>query len=139
VQEAIGEKVAFNAALNSICAVTGCSVDQLAAVADGQALAFEVVDEVLAVAQAMGIAASPEACKAHVADAIARHAGHKPSMLQDLLAGRRTEIETLNGAVVAAADERSIAVPGTRVLLRLVRLAQARPAAAPVARSASAH
>ena len=127
VQEAIWEKVAFNAALNSICTVTHCTVDQLGLVADGQALAFAVVEEVLSVAWAMGIAADLQACKSHVADAVARHAGHKPSMLQDVLAGRRTEIETINGAVVAAADARGIAVPCTRALLQLVRLIQARP------------
>lgn len=133
VWTAIWEKVAFNAALNSICTATHCTVDQLGAVQDGQALAFTVVDEVLAVAQAQGVAVHAEACKARVADAIARHVGHKPSMLQDVLAGRRTEIEAINGAVVAAAAVRGIPVPCTRTLLQIVRLVQARQAAVPTA------
>lgn len=126
VWSSIWEKVAFNAALNSICTATQCTVDQLGALADGQALAFTVVDEVLSVARARGVTVSPEACKNRVADAIAHHIGHKPSMLQDMLAGRRTEIEAINGAVVAAAAAHGIAVPCTQTLLHIVRLMEAR-------------
>lgn len=132
VWSAIWEKVAFNAALNSICAVSHCTVDQIGVLDDGRDLAFTVVEEVLAVAQAQGVPVNWDACKANVADAIARHAGHKPSMLQDVLAGRKTEIEAINGAVVAAADRSGIAVPCTRTLLRLVRLVEARIASAAI-------
>ncbi len=111
VWTAIWEKVAFNAALNSICTATQCTVDQLGAIEDGRALAFAVVDEVLAVAQAQGIAVHADACKARVADAIARHVGRKPSMLQDLLAGRPTEIGLINGAVLAAAVTFGVPLP----------------------------
>lgn len=130
VWTAIWEKVAFNAALNSICAVSHCTVDQLGVIDDGQDLAYSVVEEVLAVAQAQGIAVDQDACAARVADAISRHVGHKPSMLQDVLAGRKTEVEAINGAVVAAADRSGIPVPCTRTLLRLVRLVEARIASA---------
>lgn len=126
VWTSIWEKVAFNAALNSICAVSRCTVDQLGALDDGRDLAFTVVDEVLAVAQTQGVTVDRDACKARVADAIARHVGHQPSMLQDVLAGRKTEIEAINGAVVAAADHSGVPVPCTRTLLRLVRLVEAR-------------
>lgn len=130
VWTAIWEKVAFNAALNSICAVSHCTVDQLGLIDDGQDLAYSVVEEVLAVAQAQGIAVDQDACAARVADAISRHVGHKPSMLQDVLAGRKTEVEAINGAVVAAAVRSGIPVPCTRTLLRLVRLVEARIASA---------
>lgn len=126
VWSAIWEKVAFNAALNSICTSTQCTVDQLGTIDDGRVLAFSVVDEVLSVAQARGVTVQAEACRARVADAIAHHIGHKPSMLQDMLAARRTEIEAINGAVVAAAAEHGIPVPCTRTLLQVVRLMEAR-------------
>lgn len=89
VWTAIWEKVAFNAALNSICAVTQCTVDQLGVLEGGRDLAFAVVDEVLAVAQAEGVAVNANGCKSRVDDAMAHHVGHKPSMLQDILAGRQ--------------------------------------------------
>jgi 2-dehydropantoate 2-reductase len=126
VWAAIWEKVAFNAALNSICAVSGCTVDQLGLVPDGGHLADTVVMEVLSVAQRLGIDVNPAKCKANVAVAIAQHKGHKPSMLQDILAGRRTEIEAINGAVVATAGRFDMRLPTTETLLSLVRLAEAR-------------
>jgi len=126
VWSAIWEKVAFNAALNSICAVSGCTVDQLGLVPDGKRLADEVVVEVLSVAQRLGIEVNVAKCKATVAGAIAQHKGHKPSMLQDVLAGRRTEIEAINGAAVAAAERVNLKLPTTETLLSLVRLAEAR-------------
>ncbi|MDQ0013802.1 2-dehydropantoate 2-reductase [Variovorax boronicumulans] len=126
VWAAIWEKVAFNAALNSICAVSGCTVDELGKVPDGSRLANDVVTEVLSVALRLGIDVDLAKCRGNVASAIAQHKGHKPSMLQDVLAGRRTEVESINGAVVALAGPLNIALPVTETLLALVRLAQAR-------------
>lgn len=134
VWKAIWQKVAFNAALNSLCAVSGCAVGQLANVADGPMLARTVVSEVIAVARASGVDADAAACHASVAHAIAHHRGHKPSMLQDVLAGRPTEIETINGEVVARARAAGVPVPHTALLLGLVRLIQARQSDIPTER-----
>jgi len=41
--------------------------------------------------------------------------------LQDFEAGRRTEIDVINGAVVKAADETGVEVPLNRMLVRLVK------------------
>jgi len=126
VWAAIWEKVAFNAALNSICAVSGCTVDQLGLAPEGSRLAEQVVVEVLSVAQKLGIEVNAAKCKANVAGAIAQHKGHKPSMLQDVLAGRRTEVEAINGAAVATAARFNMKLPATETLLSLVRLIEAR-------------
>ena len=126
VWKAIWEKVAFNAALNGICAVTGCSVDQVGAIPQGMVLASSVVAEVVAVARAEGIDADADRCCRTVADAVARHLGHKPSMLQDVLAGRPTETGAIHGAVVERARKHGLAVPCTETLLQLVRLIEAR-------------
>ncbi len=55
VQEAIWEKLAFNAAFNGVCAVTRQTVDGLAN-PQGEALLQRVLDEVLSVAHAHGVA-----------------------------------------------------------------------------------
>lgn len=125
VTTAIWEKAAFNAALNSICAVTGATVDALGRSAGALALAEGIVDEVLATARADGAAPDREQVIATLRHAVVHHVGHKPSMLQDVLAGRPTEIESINGAVVAVAERHGVDVPRTRTLLELVRLVAA--------------
>lgn len=126
VWAAIWEKVAFNAALNTLCAVTGCTVDQLGNHHDGPRLALAIAAETAAVARANGIAVDGERIARNVEHAIGEHRGHRPSMLQDVLAGRRTEIDAISGKVVAAARETGVAVPHTETLLALVRLIDAR-------------
>jgi 2-dehydropantoate 2-reductase len=121
---AIWEKVAFNVALNSLCAVTQRTVGGLGSAAEGRDLAHAVAREVLAVAQAEGLAVSSERAHATIDHALDHHGGHKPSMLQDLLAGRPTEIETLNGAVVRFAEMHGIAVARTEALYALVKMAE---------------
>ncbi|WP_412525407.1 ketopantoate reductase family protein [Burkholderia lata] len=126
VWAAIWEKVAFNAALNTLCAVTNCTVDQLGNLHDGPWLALAIAAEVAAVARAKGIAVDGERIARNVEHAIRTHRGHRPSMLQDVLAGRRTEIDAISGKVVAAAREAGVAVPHAETLLALVRLIDAR-------------
>ncbi|MGC5703056.1 2-dehydropantoate 2-reductase [Pseudomonas sp. NFXW11] len=126
VWSAIWEKVAFNAALNSLCAASGCTVGQLDGAPEGLALARSIVLEVLAVAQAQGVAVDRQRCLDAVSYAIAHHRTHKPSMLQDVLAGRPTEIASINGEVLARARQAGIAVPHNETLLGLLRLIEAR-------------
>jgi 2-dehydropantoate 2-reductase len=121
---AIWEKVAFNVALNSLCAVTQRTVGGLGADAGGRQLAHAIAGEALTVAQAEGLMVSPERTHATIDHALDHHGGHKPSMLQDLLAGRPTEIETLNGAVVLAARRHGIAAARTEALYALVKMAE---------------
>lgn len=126
VWPAIWEKVAFNAAMNSLCALTRCAVGELANVPDGEALALKVVAEAAAVAGAEGIAFDEARVAGAVRFALVHHQAHKPSMLQDVLAGRKTEIEAINGAIAAAARKTGTAAPTIECLLQLVRLVDAR-------------
>ena len=50
------------------------------------------------------------------------HANHEASMLQDMKAGRRTEVDAINGAIVEAGRQASVPAPVTETLWRLVKL-----------------
>lgn len=122
VESAIWEKVAFNAALNALCTVSGQAVGTVGASADGRWLAEQVVEETARVANALGIAFCAEHVRAAMAAVYVEQAGHKPSMLQDRLAGRPTEIESINGAILRFAQQTGVATPTVETLYRLVRL-----------------
>lgn len=123
VHAAIWEKVAFNAALNSLCAVTKCTVGQLGESADSRALAHAIAAEVLETARARGLEVS-DSVHATLDHAMDHHLHHKPSMLQDLLAGRPTEIDAINQAVVREAAKCGRTVPLTAALGTLVRVCE---------------
>ena len=122
----IWEKVGFNAALNALAAVTRLRVGGLDCPA-GREIAFAVLDEVAATAAASGLALSSERMRAKVEHALANHREHKASMLQDIEAGRRTEIGSINGAVIRAAEAHGVPTPVTRTLANLVRMIEATP------------
>jgi len=122
VEVAIWEKIAFNAALNAICAATGLTVGGVGANPAGRRLASAVVAETLAVARAHDLGVSLERVERALTHAFSSHRDHKPSMLQDLLAGRQTEIETINGAVARYGKTAGIEVATTQILAELVRL-----------------
>lgn len=122
----IWEKLAFNCAMNALAAVTGLTVGGMGSAAEGRAIADRVVSEVVAVARRKGIPAELARVREVIAMAFREHGDHKPSMLQDLLAGRPTEIDFINGAVVREAAALGLSVPTTETLGELVRLREPR-------------
>lgn len=121
VAVAIWEKVAFNSALNTLTAVTGFRIGAVADSPEATDLARRVAEEVVEVANRKGIGARREVVLATIAEALAEHRGHQPSMLQDMIARRRTEVGSLNGAVVREAKAVGLEVPFTEALYLLVR------------------
>lgn len=122
VEAAIWEKLAFNAAMNSVCAVARLPVGPVGDAPEGRALVHAVVEEAAAVAHARNIPVDPARIHAAAAKAFAGHRDHKASMLQDVLAGRQTEIDQINGAIAEAAAALGIPTPVTTLLRDLVRL-----------------
>lgn len=121
VEVAIWEKLAFNAALNSIATVTGLPNGGFD-VAAGHRIIEQVVAETVAVAGAKGIALDSQRIHVKIASALKHHRAHQPSMLQDRLAGRPTEIDQINGAIEREAAALGLRVPVTSTLADLVRL-----------------
>ncbi|MFZ0090921.1 MAG: 2-dehydropantoate 2-reductase [Solirubrobacteraceae bacterium] len=113
-------KLLFNSATNPLCALTGLTHGELCDFPPTRRLAGELVAEGRAVADALGIGLEedPEA----LIDAAAReNHQHRPSMLQDVTARRPTEIETLNGGIVAAGVAGGAPTPLHEAVQALIR------------------
>jgi 2-dehydropantoate 2-reductase len=128
VQKAIWEKVCFNTGMNPVAALTRSTVGGMAD--HGGELVLSVVSESCAVARAAGFDVNEESVSNTVQMAFAKHRGHKSSMFQDLAAGRRTEIDAINGAIAAHAQRLGVPAPLNTLLTRLIRLAEASAAQA---------
>lgn len=95
-----------------------------------------ILGEVVAVAQAKGIALDHDERWAAITGLLEKAIGGKASMLQDVEAGRQTEIEVINGAIAAAGREVGVATPVNDMMVAMVTalqskyLAEARKAAA---------
>jgi 2-dehydropantoate 2-reductase len=114
-------KLIFNAASNAIAALTGLTHGRVAE-PPTRDLAWAVMAEGRAVADAQGIVLdmSPEDLFDYAARKDVAY-DHKPSMLQDVEAGRETEIDFLNGAIVAFGERHGVDVPLNRALTALVK------------------
>jgi 2-dehydropantoate 2-reductase len=114
-------KLIFNAASNAIAALTGRTHGQVAE-PPTRDLAWAVMAEGRAVADAQGIVLdmSPEELFDHAARKDVAY-GHKPSMLQDVEAGRETEIDFLNGAIATFGERYGVDAPLNRALTQLVK------------------
>jgi 2-dehydropantoate 2-reductase len=115
-------KLIFNAASNAIAAVTHFTHGRIAEFPDTRRLAWAVMAEGRAVADAQGIVLdqSPEELFDYAARReVAYH--HKPSMLQDVEARRETEIDFLNGAIVTFGERHGVDAPLNRALTALVK------------------
>jgi len=93
------------------------------ALGDGPAAdaAIRAACETAAVARAEGVDLSNADAIAALERVIDDTAANRSSMLQDVDAGRRTEIDAINGAVVDRAGADDLAAPTNRTLAELVR------------------
>ncbi len=113
-------KLLFNCATNPLCALTGLTHGQLCESPATRGVVGEVLKEGLAVADACGITLEDD--PEELVDTLGRaNYFHKPSMLQDVLAHRPTEIGTLNEGLVAQADACGIPAPVNRAVAALIR------------------
>jgi len=113
-------KVVFNAATSALAALTGLTVGQVCTDAGLRHEVDRLIAEARAVCAAAGIALTRDPAEA-VEEAIREAFGHKPSMLQDVLARRPTEIGVLNGGIAAEGRRVGVATPAHDAMVALVR------------------
>jgi 2-dehydropantoate 2-reductase len=110
-------KLIFNAATSPVTALTGLTMGQLSG--SVRELVDGLVAEGCAVAAAHGITlAGDPLALIDGAAVIAR--GHRTSMLQDVMARRRTEVDVLNGGIVRMGREAGVATPLHEAVAALV-------------------
>ena len=115
-------KVIFNASTNPIGALTGLTHGRVCERPDLRALVSGLVDEGKAIATAQGIVldADPEALIDHAARPEVAY-NHKASMLQDIEARRKTEIDYLNGGIARFGAELGVPSPLNDTIAALIR------------------
>jgi 2-dehydropantoate 2-reductase len=120
VMAVIWEKFVLNCSINAIAATTGLRGGEIARLPELDAFQDRVLAEIMAVTAAKGIRLPtpdlPAKIKAHC-----RRKFNRPSMLQHVEAGRRTEIDALNGALLREAAAQGVAMPYNEALVALLK------------------
>lgn len=121
----IWTKLAANVAINPVCALSGTPIGGILDDPALLSLSEAAVGEFVAVLRAAGVAmVEPDyfAYARHIMQ-LTRH--NLASMLQDIQAGRRTEIDAINGAVARRGAELGVPTPVNNWLTTLVHYREA--------------
>jgi 2-dehydropantoate 2-reductase len=121
------EKLLVNVGINPLTAILRVSNGALLKIPEAWELAVAAAQEAREVALAanVNLTADPEALLRRVCTATA---ANRSSMLQDILAGRPTEIDALNGQVVNRGAAFQVQTPVNYFLINLIRAIGKKPA-----------
>lgn len=121
IDEYIWRKLFINIGTNSITAIledtNSCVVDN----PYGNKVSEAMVKEAIDIANACGQSFDKDEVWNYFMTAISRVVKNKSSMYQDLMKGRPTEIDTINGAVVKRASNLGLEAPYNKMMTDLVK------------------
>ena len=130
ILDEVWKKLALNCCTLPTSGLLGFFADELVGYPTAKDSMAMILAEVVAVAQAKGIALDYDERWAAITGLLEKAVGGKASMLQDVEARRQTEIEVINGAIVVAAREVGVPVPVNTLLVGLITALQSKYLAA---------
>ncbi|MGG1514891.1 2-dehydropantoate 2-reductase [Paenibacillus oryzisoli] len=120
MEERIWNKLAINCVINPLTAILKVTNGQLLDTAWTRSLMADLFREISEVAEAYNISLPQDLWTTILQVCQATSANHS-SMLQDMLGGRPTEIDYLNGSLVSMAGKTGLALPNHTMVYRLVK------------------
>jgi 2-dehydropantoate 2-reductase len=124
----VWSKFVHNCAINPVSAITGLRAGEIARDPAAARLLDLVLDEVLAVVAAAEVTLPEPDPRGHIHDHCWERY-NRPSMLQHVEAGRGTEIDALNGALVARGRALGVPVPVNEAIALAIKGREAANAA----------
>ena len=125
VDSLLWSKLIVNVGINALTALLRVPNGVLAQTPECDLLMARAVAEAVAVARALSIGLDGERQLERVREVCLRTADNRASMLQDILRGRPTEIDAINGAVVARGRAAGVDTPVNLLLTQLVQALEA--------------
>jgi len=121
IDQLIWEKYVCNCTFSAPCTAFDCTIGELMAAPDRWAVALGCARETYAVGRAKGVAFSYDDPVAYVTAFGARMPAARPSMLLDHHAGRRSEIDALNGMAPVLGAHFGVKTPYNEALSAVIR------------------
>ncbi|RAN34078.1 ketopantoate reductase family protein [Hyphomonas pacifica] len=120
------EKLICNASFSAPCAITGLTVGEALTDPALGSICLQAGIETWEIARACGVPLTVTDPEAHVHAFAERVAAAKPSLLQDVEAGRPSEIDFINGAVPREAAKMGLKAPVNQTLSAIVKAIEAK-------------
>jgi 2-dehydropantoate 2-reductase len=117
----VWEKLICNACFSGTCAVTGLTIGAVLADTHAWKVASRCAVEALQVARALGVALDIDDARPHVRAFGEKIPAARPSVLLDVLAGRPSEIDYINGAIPRLGAGAGIPAPANEIVTALVK------------------
>jgi len=121
VQRLVWEKLVCNVAFSGTCTILGRTIGEVLDHPEAWSVASACAAEAFAVGRAAGVAFEFDDPVAHVRAFGEKIRGAKPSMLLDLEAGRRSEVDFVNGAIPRVGAEVGVPAPVNQTVTALVK------------------
>ena len=116
----IWTKFVLNCAVNALAAITGLRSGEIYRTPEVNALQDRLIDEILAVVERKGVRLTEPDPRKKIKDHC-RVRYNRPSMMQHIDQGRRTEIDALNGALVREGKALGLALPYNETVVAVVK------------------
>lgn len=120
----VWDKLMVNVGINALCGITRMQNGDLLKYPELEELLEAAVSEAHSVAIAKWIRLSYADPVGHTKDVCRATASNKCSMLQDILNGKQTEIDMINGAIVREGAAAGVDAPVNRTLTNLIKFIQ---------------
>ncbi len=125
IHKMVWEKLICNCTYSGPCALTGLRVGEVQANPSAWSIAAACAHEAYQVARAKGITLDFDDPVRYVREFGQKSPGARPSMLLDHMAGRRAEVDNINGAIPREGAKVGIATPVNSVVVALLRAKEA--------------
>ena len=116
------KKLMHNASLNALSMITDTSFSRLSSSLHGSLIMQSAAEEVVRVSESLGISIGVSDPGVAVLEAAQSLGDGMSSMWQDLRAGKKLEIEALNGVIVREGQKNSIPIPVNETLYAVASL-----------------
>ena len=121
VKSMVWKKVIMNVAYSGTACLTGLTIGQILDNGDAWAVASACSLEAVQVAGALRVDLGLADPIAHVRNLGSKIPRARPSMLLDAMAGRRGEVDAINGAISRLGAELGVPTPANDVVVKLIR------------------
>ncbi len=125
VYSLLWDKILYNCALNPLGAILGCNYGKLAELNETKAVMNQIIFEIFEVANKSNLPLlwdTPQKYLNHFYNNLVPPTkNHYPSMYYDLKSGKKTEIDSLNGAIVQLGRQHNVSTTVNEVITNLVK------------------